>query len=385
MHKAQPNRTAVTEPEIPGTTDIYKEKLEMDAHCESLLQEFRDVQDSLEIIKDTVNQLLADAVAQTGIYVTAMESRVKTESSLIGKLELKGQKYRSLFDITDLVGARVITFYNDEADKVAALVEKLLDVDWENSIDKRRANDFDRFGYMSIHYVCSLPKSLYYDPSRPELNEIRFEIQIRTALQHVWATVCHDLGYKSDIDIPKEYMRRLSCMAGLLEMADREFLSFRTEIESYRRKVLDLIRDKKFDDITLDTESFEKYLELRPFDRLNEKIASINHAEVQQVSLKPYLNVLLSMGFKTLGDLERMKTEYCDAAYDLARHQFGNTDLDILASSIGLSSLCMVYILKEGGGEQGLIKYYETLYGPQPHNESSAKRVSDLAKKLNIV
>lgn len=35
----------------------------MDLHCESLLQEFRDVQDALEIIKENLDRLLADAVA----------------------------------------------------------------------------------------------------------------------------------------------------------------------------------------------------------------------------------------------------------------------------------------------------------------------------------
>ena len=357
----------------------------MDAHCESIMQEFRDAQPSLEKIKEVVDRALADALKQNGIYVTALESRIKSESSLFGKLELKGQKYHSIFDITDIFGARVITFYNDEVDKVAALAESLLDIDWENSMDKRKMYDTDRFGYMSLHYVCRIPKSLYFDPEHPELNRIRFELQIRTALQHVWATVCHDMGYKSDVDIPKEYMRRLSCMAGLLELADREFLSFRTEIEDYRRKVRSLIRDGKFDDITLDADSFENYLALNPFTKLNEQIASINHAEIQPVSLKPYLNVLRSIGLDTLGDVERMKRDCYDDAYDLARHQFGNTDLDILSSTVGISSLCMIYILKQGGGEQGLVKYYETLYGKQPRNETSAKRIMELAHKLNII
>lgn len=357
----------------------------MDAHCESLLQDFREAQPSLEKIKETVDGLLTDVIRQNGIYITAMESRIKTEGSLAGKLELKGYKYRSLFDITDLFGARVITFYNDEADKIAALVENLFEIDWDNSMDKRRISEIDRFGYMSIHYVCRLPKALFFDPEHPELNHIRFELQIRTALQHVWATVCHDSGYKSDVDIPKEYMRRLSCMAGLLELADREFLSFRTEIEDYRRKVHALIQDKKFDDIALDSDSFESYLELKPFDKLNEQIASLNHAEVQQVSLKPYLNVLRTMGLSTLGDLERMKNEYGQAAYDLARHQFGNTDLDILASSVGISSLCTVYVLKQGRGEAGLVEIYEALYGPRPSNEKTAKRMAELARKLNLI
>ena len=357
----------------------------MDLHCESILEEFRDSRESFEKLKEIVDRTLGDTLQRNGIYITAFESRIKSEASLAGKLELKGQKYHSIYDITDLFGARVITFYSDEVDKVAALTENLLEIDWDNSIDKRKAYDTDRFGYMSLHYVCRIPKSLYYDEAHPEINQIRFEIQIRTALQHVWATVCHDMGYKSDVDIPKEYMRRLSCMAGLLELADREFLSFRQEIEEYRRKVKALIRDGRFDDIALDVDSFENYLALDPFDKLNEQIASINHAEIQPVSMKPYLNVLRTIGLETLGDVERMKTDCFDDAYNLARHQFGNTDLDILASTVGISSLCTVYILKRGGGEPGLIRYYETLYGTQAKNAATAKRIAELARKLNII
>ena len=356
----------------------------MDEHCKGILAEYRDKRESLELPKAFIERMLSELIQRNGIYITALESRIKSEKSLAGKLERKGQKYGSLTDLTDLYGARIITFYADEVDKVAALVENLLTIDWDNSIDKRKMYETDHFGYMSLHYICYVPETLYADPAYPELNRIPFEIQIRTTLQHIWAATFHELGYKTDVDIPRDYLRRLSCLAGLLEVADREFSSVRQEIEEYRRRVRSLIRDGRFDDIALNTDSFRHYLEIDPFGRLNEQIAALNQAEIQPVSMEAYLDVLTALGMKTLGDVERMKADYYEDAFNLARHQFGNTDIDIISSTVGIASLCTVYALKQGG-EAELLRYYEALYGQQAKNERTVKRLTDTARKLHII
>ena len=94
----------------------------LDSHAESILEEYRAhlsiFKEKREEIEDKVRKCLSDA----GILVAAVESRVKTEESLAGKLELKGAKYKSLADITDILGMRVITFYLDDVDKVASAI-----------------------------------------------------------------------------------------------------------------------------------------------------------------------------------------------------------------------------------------------------------------------
>lgn len=357
----------------------------LDLHSQSLLEEFRSLHASFELMQRVVDTQLHKCVEDSNIYVTAMESRIKEEKSLAGKLALKGFKYRELSDITDLLGARIVTFYTDEVDKIAALIEKVFEVDWANSVDKRKCLELDRFGYMSLHYVCRVPSSLHDDPEHPEINTYRFEIQMRTALQHVWATMYHDTGYKSGVEIPREYLRNMNRIAGMLELADEQFSRIRMEITDYRRKVCMLVENGNFDDVQLNGDTFRSYLNLKPFRKLSQKIAGINQAEIYEDSLLPYLNVLQKLNFQSLGDIERMIQDFSGEAYQLSLHQISGTDIDIIAQSIALQNLCCVYILKHGYGVRELENFYNFFGGNPEYNHDRALRTYGQAVKINII
>lgn len=359
--------------------------MNLDLHCEMILDEYRENIPVFDRIKSIVLDTISQSFKDNNIVVTALEGRIKTEKSLTGKLELKGYKYRSLSDITDICGVRVITFFNDEVDVISALVEKLFEVDWDNSVDKRKMHEIDRFGYMSLHYICRIPPSLFSDPDFPQINQFRFELQMRSALQHVWANMQHDMGYKTEVEIPLEYQRSMNRLAGILELADEQFSRIRREIIDYRRKVQSLVADGNFDEIPLNGDSFRDYCDLKPFRRLVDKIATINQAEVYQDSLMPYYNVLVRLGMKTLGDVERLRSESSENAYQLALIQLAGTGLDIVAYSVALQNLCIVYILKQGYGVAGLVQMFATLYGDNDYNTQRAQRIFDQAQRINLV
>lgn len=354
-------------------------------HCEMILDEYRERQQEFEQIKNVVIDTLRQRLDNNHIVVAGLEGRVKTEKSLTGKLELKGYKYRILDDITDIIGVRIITFFSDEVDVISALVERIFEIDWENSVDKRKMLEIDRFGYMSLHYICRIPASIYTDPNIPQLNSTRFELQIRSALQHVWANMQHDTGYKSDVEVPVEHQRSLNRLAGILELADEQFSRIRKEINDYRRNVQSLVANGNFNEVPLNGDTFRSYCEHKPFKRLADKIATINQAELYEDSLMPYYNVLVHMGMKTIGDVERMRLDYRDSAYQLALIQLAGTGLDIVAYSVTLQNLCIVKILKDGFGEAGLIRMFAALYGESSYNAPRAQRIYQQAQKINLI
>jgi len=60
-------------------------------HTELLLEEYRQQLPMLERLEQQAYQLLAAALKKQGIELNSIEHRVKTEKSLAGKLELKGE------------------------------------------------------------------------------------------------------------------------------------------------------------------------------------------------------------------------------------------------------------------------------------------------------
>jgi len=353
-------------------------------HSEMLLSEFRKIRPQLEQLLEGIYAYLNSVLKEQGVELNAFEYRVKTEKSLAGKLERKGDKYHCLYDITDLVGLRIVTFYTDDVDKVAAIVKRIFDIDWQNSVDKRKLHELTSFGYNSLHYICRLRGDQRVVDCTSDTANMPFEIQMRTALQHAWSAIEHDIGYKGAVKLPGELRRQFSRLAGMLELADDEFSRLRITMTEYRRQVEALVKSGKLSDVPLSTDSFRSYLELHPFERLNHHIAAVNQAEIYPASLMAFLPLLESFGLETLDDVQQFIADNSEDAYQLALSQLAVTDIDILSESIGLLNLCLVYVLKHNGGRDGLRNVYDTINGTDRSNEVLADAVLELAKSLSF-
>jgi putative GTP pyrophosphokinase len=177
---------------------------------------------ALERAKVLLHAQLADALH--GLPVQLLTSRVKHPDSLTAKLRRPDKVYPSLWAVTDLIGLRVAVSFEAQLDEAAQRIERHFRLDLSRSVDKRQAPDSSRFGYASVHYVCVAPDALALHP------DFRFEVQLRTALQHAWAEVEHGLGYKAQLELAPALRRRFARVAGLLELADSEFSSLRRDV-----------------------------------------------------------------------------------------------------------------------------------------------------------
>ena len=183
----------------------------------------------------------------------------------VGKLEKKyldpTKNYQELNDITDLAGLRVITYYEDEVDAVAAALEREFNIDRKESVDKRNT-DPDRFGYRAINYVCSHLEKRILDVEYKQFAGIRCEIQITSILGHAWSEIEHE-WYDLRDAYPDEVKRRFSIIAALFELAGREFVDIRKSKAQYERAVA-LQVEAGVPDIPVDAVSLRTFIEQEP-------------------------------------------------------------------------------------------------------------------------
>ena len=205
---------------------------------------------------------------------------------------------------------------------------------------------------------------------------------MRTVLQHAWANMNHDTGYKSGVEVPRRYLRNLSRLAGMLELVDEQFSQIRSELTDYRRRVQALVASGNLDDAPLDGDTFRSFLDLDPFGQLNRRIAAVNQAEIQDAALMNFLPVFKAIGCHTLGDISRIIKQYSEGAYQIACYQLGLTDLDIISASLGPQDICIAYLLKNGGGKPGIKRLFDALNGESESNEALAELLMEQANDL---
>lgn len=357
----------------------------LDINKQLIVDQYDENIEVFNLIRDVATKAINEAVSKSRVEITAVESRLKRRDSLIEKLVRKGQLYNSIFDLTDIFGARIITLFGDDVDRVASVIAQTFDVDWKRTTDKRKMHSANSFGYNSLHYICSIPASMFCDSRHPEINNIKFEIQMRSTLQHAWAAMEHDIGYKSEIETPSEYQRMFGRLAGLLELADEEFSRIRMSVTDYRRRMTTLIKSGDLAGVKLDGDTFASYIARKPFDRLMRRIVAINQCEVQDMPFFRFFPLLKETGVETLQDVEKLIHDNEDDAYELVLHQLAGTDIDIVASTIALQNILVVAALKRGGGKPALKHIYDTLNGSSPNNESVAELVYNQACKLSFM
>ncbi|MGD8174231.1 GTP pyrophosphokinase [Vibrio sp. TRT 21S02] len=246
---------------------------------EQLIKEYDEKLGLYTQFSTSIESLISRLLSVSEITPHSISSRVKERSSLVKKIEKK-DKYKSLSELTDVVGIRLISHYSDEVDKIASIIEQEFEVDRDNSIDKRASLDPDRFGYLSLHYVVSLSDSRSGLIEYSKFSGLKFEVQIRSILQHTWAEIEHDIGYKSKIEIPKPVRRKFSQLAGLLELADDQFIQIRNELSNYETDVRDVIVSSP-QSVDIDTVTVLNYCNTNKFlNKLDREIAQILNVEL---------------------------------------------------------------------------------------------------------
>ena len=134
-----------------------------------------------------------------------IESRLKKPKSIIEKLKRKGFEVslksirENLFDVA---GIRVICNYVDDIYRIADLLIK------QDDITLIRTKDYIEHpkenGYRSLHLIVSIPIFL-----AESTENVMAEIQIRTIAMNLWASLEHELKYKSEDDVSEELKIRL--------------------------------------------------------------------------------------------------------------------------------------------------------------------------------
>ena len=278
-----------------------------------ILSEFTQKEKTLKDMGVSINALLNNLMKKNKIDTHSISHRIKDSISLERKIKKKN-KYNSLSEITDVLGVRIITFYSTDIDSIERIIREEFEVDEKNSIDKRKSIEPDRFGYMSLHYIVSLNKTRSKLPEYSDFSELKFEIQIRTILQHSWAEIEHKLGYKSNSSVPDEIRRLFSILSGTLELVDKEFVTIKEAIHDYDLGVRNDLVNKTTTEIPINEISLialidldENLESLYTEFKQSLNIHDINPGKASELAdnhITKGVAIINSLGFHTISDLQ---------------------------------------------------------------------------------
>lgn len=205
--------------------------------------------------------LLTELLEINEIPYHTIEGRAKTIESFREKIQRPGKNYSNpLAELSDLSAIRIILYYTSDLQRVSGLLTTEFKLDAGQSSDKAEELALDQFGYLSVHKVISLDERRGSVTEWAPFQNIMAEVQLRTVLQHAWASISHRLQYKRESEIPANFRRKLVRLAGLLELADDQFAELNTAQSELKKEVSNLIASGEAD-LAIDRLTIQEFLE----------------------------------------------------------------------------------------------------------------------------
>jgi hypothetical protein len=197
------------------------------------------------------------------------------------------------------------------------------------------------------HVVMLLPQRIALTEYAAFAN-LKAEIQTRSILQHAWAEIEHDLGYKTSHEVPRSIRRRFSRLAGLLELVDQEFERIRDELDTYEREVpLRIAEDSSV--VALDKASLASFAaSSRIVEEVDRAIGSLRNLSVRHVSarlIELAVARLQALEVHSIRDVESALKTYREeiiAFADAMLPRTRATPVDYIGGGISIFYLCYV-------------------------------------------
>lgn len=159
--------------------------------------------------------------------------------------------------------------------------------------------------------------------------------------------------------MPREYERGFSRVAGLLEIADDEFIRLRNGMKSYTDDVRARIKENRADEVVINAVSINEFVQHnRLICELNRRIAAINGAEIKNVDAGNYIEQLGWFKIMKIGELQKLAEQRGEAAFALAENALGATDIDVLSSNVGLWYLCRAELIAEKYTSEKIAEFF---------------------------
>ena len=156
-----------------------------------------------------------------------IESRLKSSASIVKKLMKRGKDVSvesAKENINDIAGVRVVCHYIDDVYAVADMLLRQSDVKLIRRQDYIRQPNYN--GYRSLHMDVEIP---VYLSDKTEF--VAVEVQIRTVAMDFWASLEHDLRYKSNKEIPEGIIEQMLKCADEIADIDRRMQEIYKQIQ----------------------------------------------------------------------------------------------------------------------------------------------------------